>query len=63
MRAFVPSDSTSPLHQATTIPFLLEGDAVEYCHCLTKHVQDDWFEVMRVLGQRVDCISHEPVYL
>ena len=26
-------------------------------------VQDDWFELMRVLGQRFDCISHEPAYL
>ena len=47
----------------TTIPFLLEGDAVEYYHSLTKGVQDDWFELMRVLGQRFDCISHELVYL
>ena len=47
----------------TTIPFLLEGDAVEYYHSLLKAVQDDWFQLMRVLGQRFDCISHEPVYL
>ena len=26
-------------------------------------MQDDWFRLMRVLGQRFDCISHEPVYL
>ena len=56
-------DITSPLDQVTTIPFLLEGDAVEYYHSLTKQVQDDWFELMRVLRQRFDCISHEPVYL
>ena len=43
--------------------FLLDGDAAEYYHSLTKAVQDDWFELMRVLGQRFDCISHEPVYL
>ena len=43
--------------------FLLDGDAAEYYHSLTKVVQDDWFELMRVLGQRFDCISHEPVYL
>ena len=63
MRAFVLSDITSPLDQVTTIPFLLEGDAVEYYHSLIKQVQDDWFELMRVLGQRFDCISHEQVYL
>ena len=39
------------------------GDAAECYHSLTKVVQDDWFELMRVLGQRFDCISHEPVYL
>ena len=43
--------------------FLLDGDAAEYYHSLTKVVQDDCFELMRVLGQRFDCISHEPVYL
>ena len=43
--------------------FLLDGDAAEYYHSLTKVVQDDWFELMRVLGQRFDCICHEPVYL
>ena len=57
------SDITSPVDQVTTIPFLLEGDAAEYYHSLTKAVQDDWFELMRVSGQRFDCISHEPVYL
>ena len=63
MRAFALSDITLPVDQVTTIPFLLEGDAVESYHSLTKVVQDDWFELMRVLGQRLDCISHEPVYL
>ena len=63
MRAFTPSDITSPVDQVTTIPFLLEGDAVEYYHSLTKQVQDDWFELMRVVGQCFDCISNEPVYL
>ena len=63
MRAFALSDITSPINQVTTIPFLLEGDAVEYHHSLTKVVQDYWFELMRVLGQRFDCISHEPVNL
>ena len=47
----------------TTISFLLEGDAAECYHSLTKAVQDDWFELMRVLGHCFDCISHEPVYL
>ena len=63
LRAFILSDITSPVDQVTTISFLLEGDAAEYYHSLTKAVQDDWFELMRVLGQRFDCISHEPVYL
>ena len=63
MRTFALSHITSPVHQVTTIPFLLEGDAVEYYHSLTKVVQDDWFELMRALGQRFDCISHELVYL
>ena len=63
MRAFALSDITSTVDQVTTIPFLLEGDAVEYYHSLTKVVQDDWFKLLRVFGQRFDCISHEPVYL
>ena len=62
LRAVAFSDITSPVNQVTTIPFLLEGDAVEYYHSLTKVVQDDWFELMHLLGQRFDCISHEPVY-
>ena len=62
-RAFILSDITSPIDQVTAISFLLEGDAAEYYHSLTKAVQDDWFELMRVLDQRFDCISHEPVYL
>ena len=61
MRAFVLSDITSRIDQVTTIPFILEGDAIDYCHSLTKQVQDDWFELMLVLGQRFDCISHERV--
>ena len=63
MRAFALSDITSPLDPVTTIRFLLEGDTVAYYHSLTKQVQDDWFKLMRVLGQRFDFISHEPVYL
>ena len=63
LRAFTLSDITSPVDQAATMSFLLDGDAAEYYHSLTKVVQDDWFELMRVLGQRFDCISHEPVYL
>ena len=63
MRAFALSDITSTVEQVTTIPFLLGGDAVEYYHSLTKIVQEDWFELMRVLGRRFDCISDEPVYL
>ena len=63
LRAFTLSDITSPVDQAATMSFLLDGDAAEYYHSLTKVVQDDWFELMRVLGQRFDCISNEPVYL
>ena len=63
MRAFVLSDITSPLDQVTTIALLLEGDTIDYDHSLTKEVQDDWIELMRVLGQHFDSISHEPVYL
>ena len=35
MIAFALSDITSPVDQVTTIPFLLEGNAVEYYHSLT----------------------------
>ena len=63
LRAFTLWDITSPVDQAATMSFLLDGDAAKYYHSLTKVVQDDWFELMRVLGQRFDCISHEPVYL
>ena len=63
MRAFALSNITSPLAQATTIPFFPGGDAVEYYHSLMKQVQDELFEFMRVMGQRFDCISKEPVYL
>ena len=63
LRAFILSDITSPVDQVTTISFLFEGDAAEYYHSLTKFVEDDCFELMRVFGQRFDCISHEPVYL
>ena len=63
LRAFTLSDITSPVDQVTTISFLLDGDAAQYYHILTKAVQDDWFELTCVLGQPFDCISHEPVYL
>ena len=61
--AFTLSDITTPVDQVTTISFLLDGDAAEYYHSLMKALQDDWLELMHVLGQRFDCISHEPVYL
>ena len=63
LRAFTLSDITSTVDQVTTIPFLLEGDAADYYHSWTKVVQDDWFELIRVLGQHFDCISNEPLYL
>ena len=62
MRAFILSDINSPLDQVTPLPLLLEGDAIDYYHGLTKQVQNDWFELMHVLGQQFDCISHEPLY-
>ena len=40
LRAFTLSDITSPVDQVTTISFLLENDAAEYYHSLTKAVQD-----------------------
>ena len=36
MPAFALSNISSPLDQVNTIPFLLEGGAVEYYHSLTK---------------------------
>ena len=63
MRAFILSDINSPVDQATALKFLLKGDAIDYYHSLLKQVQDDGFELMRVLGQGFDCISHEPVFL
>ena len=62
LRAFILSDVSSPDDQVTTISFLLDGDAAWYYHSLTKAVQDDWFELMCVLVQRFNCLSHEPVY-
>ena len=41
MRAFILSDINSPLDQVTAIWFLLEGDAMDHCHSLTKQVQDE----------------------
>ena len=63
MRAFDLSDINSPNNQVTAQPFLLKGDAMDYYHSLTKQVQEDWFDLLRVLGQCFDCISHEPLYL
>ena len=63
MRAFLLSNIISPLDPVTALPVLLKGDTIDYYHSLTKQVQDDWFELMQVQGQRFDCISHERVYL
>ena len=62
MRMFILSDINPPNDQGTALPFLLEGDAMDYYHSLTKQVQEDWYELMGVLGQCFDCISHDPVY-
>ena len=61
--AFIYSDIDSPNDQVTALPFLLEDDTINYYHILTKQLQEDRYELMRVLGRRVDCISHEPLYL
>ena len=60
MRAFILSDINSPNDLDTALPFLLEGDAIDYYHSFMKQVQDDWYELMRVLGERFDRISHKP---
>ena len=56
MQAFILSGINSPLVQVIALPFLLEGDAVDYYHSLTKQVQDNWFQLMRVLGEQFYCI-------
>ena len=63
MRAFVSSDINSPNNHITALLFLHESEAIDYYHRLTSQVQDDWFGLMRVLGQRFHCISRQPVYL
>ena len=63
MEAFVLSDINSANDQVTVLPLLLEGDAIDYYHSLTKQVQDNWYELMAVLGQQFDCISHEQGHL
>ena len=63
MRALVLSDINYPNDQDTALPFLLDGDAIDYYHSLTKQVQDDWDGLMQVLGQCFHSISHEPVYV
>ena len=35
MRALILSDINSPLNLVTALPFLLEGDAINYYHSLT----------------------------
>ena len=57
MRAFILSDIKSPLDQVTALPLLLETDSSNYYDRLMKQVQDDWFELMCVLGQQLDCTS------
>ena len=56
MGAFVLSDINSANDQGTVLPFPLEDDAIDYYHSLTKQVQNNWYKLMRVLGQRFDCI-------
>ena len=36
MRAFFLSNIKSPKDQVTTLPFFLEGDAINYHHSVTK---------------------------
>ena len=63
MPVFILWDINPPFDQVTALPFLLEGDAIDNYHSLTKQVQDDWFQLMHLSGQRFDCISHEPLCL
>ena len=61
--ALVLSDISSAFEKATAMPFMLQSDAVDYYHSLTSTVQSDWNELTKVLAQRFDSISIEPVYL
>ena len=63
MRVFISSDINSRHNQVTALPFLLDGDTIDYYQGLMKQVPNDWFGLMLVLGQCFDCMSHEPVYL
>ena len=57
------SDLNYPNGEDVALPFFLDGDAIDYYHCLTKNVQDHWDKLIRVLGQCFKCISHEPMHL
>ena len=63
MRGFILSDINSPPDEVSVLSFLLEGNAINYYHSLTKQVRADWFEHMPVLGQRFHRTYHELVYL
>ena len=43
MRAFVLSNINFCNDQVTALPFLVEGDPIDYHHGLTKQVQEDWY--------------------
>ena len=61
MRAFIWSHINSPNNQVTALPFFLSADRNHYYNSLTNC--RNWNELMRVLGQPLRCIKHEPVYL
>ena len=61
MRAFILSHVNSTLDQVSALRFFLKCDFIHNYHSFTKPVQDDWFKLMRVLGQRFNSVSHEPV--
>ena len=63
MRAFFLSNINHSNDRVTALPFLLNGDTIDYYHYLTKYVPGDWDELMRVLKHRFHCIPHKPVYL
>ena len=58
----VLSDITNPHEKVGVLPFFLESNAIDYYHSPTKSIQDDWDQLMKVLAQLFNCISHEPVY-
>ena len=57
------SDIAHLNEKATALPYPLECDATDYYHRLTRDVQEDGDQLMRVLAQCFNCISNELSYL